>query len=79
MDHDEAVAALVAAKAKCSDACAEEVVHQPHRADLEAAYAAYAAAGKALAEEDDARRRAAGLPPSDEPPGLVTVTTNGAK
>lgn len=73
MDHDEALEALVAAKAQCSDACADEAVHAPHRAALEQAYATYAAASKAVADREAAQRAAAGLPPI-EPEGFVTVT-----
>lgn len=76
MDHDAALAALVAAKAQCSDACVDEAVHAPHRAELEQAYATYAAASKAVAEAEAAQRKAAGLP-ALMPEGFVTILTEG--
>lgn len=75
MDHDQALEALVAAKAQCSDACVDEAVHAPHRAELEQAYADYAAASKALGDQEAAQRKAAGLPPI-MPEGFVTILTN---
>ncbi len=65
MTHEEAFQALQAAKAKCSDACLDEVVHAPHRAEVEQAYADYAAAS----------REQAALAPfqPDEPTGIVTI------
>lgn len=68
MDHDQALAALVAAKAQCSDACVDETVHAPHRAAVEQAYADYAAASREQAQ------KAVFMP--DEPPGIVTVSTS---
>lgn len=66
MDHDEALANLIEAKTKCSDACVDETVHAPHRAEVEQAYATFAAASK----------QRASLAPfqPDEPVGTVTVT-----
>ena len=57
--------ALIKAKSKCSDACVDETVHAPHRAKVEEAYAAYAAAS----------RQEALLVPfqPDEPVGYVTI------
>lgn len=65
MNHDEAFAALQVAKGKCSDACVDETVHAPHRAEVEQAYADYAAAS----------REQAALAPfqPDEPTGIVTI------
>jgi hypothetical protein len=63
---DPTVAALIAAKAKCSDACADEVVHAPHREALEAAYADFAASSK--------ERASLSLFQPDEPVGYVTIT-----
>lgn len=75
MDHDQALAALITAKAKCSDACVDEAVHAPHRAEVEEAYANYAAASRAVGAEEAERRRIAGLPPV-MPEGFVTILTN---
>jgi hypothetical protein len=77
MDHDAALAALTAATAQCSDACVDEAVHAEHRAEVEQAYADFAAASKEFAANEQAQRRAAGIPPSTEPVGEVTITTNG--
>jgi len=77
MDHAAALAALIAAKAQCSDACVDETVHAPHRAEVEQAYADFAAASKEFAAAEQAARRAAGIPPTSEPSGAVTITTNG--
>jgi hypothetical protein len=73
-EHEAAAAALEAAKASCTDGCVDEAQHDPHRAELEQAYARFAAASAAVVAAEDAAHRVAGEPTSAEAQPAVSPT-----
>jgi hypothetical protein len=54
---ESAAATLDGLKAKCTNACVDEAIHAPHRAELESAYVEVARLSRLVAGPTDPRAR----------------------